>query len=153
MATTRLTRHVAAPPSRVFAALVDADAVQRWMVPASMTSTIHAFDGTEGGSFRISLTYDMPTTAGKSSAQTDTYHGRFTRLVADREVVQVVEFESDDPAMQGEMTITYLLAEDGGGTLVTGMHEDLPPGVSPSDNELGWRMSMDKLAALVEGRS
>ena len=120
------------------------------MVPDDMTSTVHAFDGTEGGAFHISLTYDEPTTAGKSSAQTDTFRGRFTRVVPDREVVQVVEFESDDPSMQGEMTITYLLAADDGGTLVTGIHDGLPPGVSPSDNELGWRMSMDKLASLVE---
>ena len=28
----------------------------------------------------------------------------------------------------------------------------VPPGVSPEDNELGWQMSMGKLAALVEGR-
>jgi hypothetical protein len=32
------------------------------------------------------------------------------------------------------------------------VHDDLPPGVLPADNELGWRMALDKLAALVEGR-
>jgi hypothetical protein len=35
------------------------------------------------------------------------------RLVPDTEVVQTVEFETDDPAMQGEMTITYTLADAG----------------------------------------
>jgi len=30
------------------------------------------------------------------------------------------------------------------------MHEGLPAGVSPADNELGWRLSLDTLAALVE---
>jgi hypothetical protein len=64
--------------------------------------------------------------------------------------VQTVEFESDDPAMAGEMRITYTLAEADGGTDLVGVHENLPPGVSPAANELGWRMSMDKLAALVE---
>jgi uncharacterized protein YndB with AHSA1/START domain len=150
MSTTKISRHVAAPRSRVYRALLDAEAVQQWMVPESMSSEVHAFDPTEGGAFRISLTYDSPTTAGKTSAQTDTFHGRFARLMPDREVVQVVEFESDDPAMQGEMTITYRLDAGGTGTLLTGVHESLPPGVSPSDNELGWSMSIDKLAALVE---
>lgn len=152
MSTTRLTRRIDAPPSRLYAALLDAEAVQTWMVPEGMTSEVHAFDAVEGGTFRISLTYDVPTTAGKSTAETDTFHGRFVRLVPDREVVQVVEFESDDPTMQGEMTITYLLAPEAGGTVVTGTHEHLPAGVSPTDNEIGWRMSMDKLAALVEER-
>lgn len=120
------------------------------MVPDSMTSQVHSFDAREGGTFRISLTYDAPTTAGKTTAQTDTFHGTFVKLVPDSEVVQVVEFETDDPAMQGEMTIIYTLADADGGTLVTGSHENLPEGVSPADNELGWRMSIGKLAALVE---
>ena len=132
--------------------LLDADAVQDWMVPEGMTSQVHSFDAREGGTFRISLTYDMPTTAGKTSAQTDSFHGRFAKLVHDTEVVQVVEFEADDPTMQGEMTITYRLSDADGGTELTGLHENLPSGVSPADNELGWSMSIDKLAKLVEGR-
>ena len=40
-------------------------------------------------------------------------------------------------------------AEDGGTDLVA-VHEGLPPGVSADDNETGWRMSLAKLAALVE---
>ena len=54
--------------------------------------------------------------------------------------------------MTSEVHFTYLLADAEGGTEVVGLHEDLPPGVSPDDNELGWRMSMDKLAHLVEER-
>jgi hypothetical protein len=33
-------------------------------------------------------------------------------------------------------------------TEVQALHEGLPPGVSPADNEAGWRMSLAKLAAL-----
>lgn len=120
------------------------------MVPDQMTSRVHVFEAKEGGTFRISLTYDAPTTTGKTSAQTDTFHGRFLRLVPDTEVVQIVDFETDDPAMKGEMTITYTLADAVGGTDLVGLHENLPAGVSPADNELGWSMSIDKLARLVE---
>jgi uncharacterized protein YndB with AHSA1/START domain len=150
MSTTRLSRHIRAPRPRVYRALLDPTAVQRWMVPDGMTSRVHAFDAREGGTFHISLTYDLPTTTGKTSAQTDSFRGRFVRLVPDTEVVQAVEFESDDPAMQGEMTITYTLADAGAGTDLVGLHENLPPGVSPADNELGWSMSIEKLAGLVE---
>jgi hypothetical protein len=65
-------------------------------------------------------------------------------------VVEVVEFETEDPALQGEMTITFTLADAGGGTKVVAVHDGLPPGLSTTDNEIGWRMSLDKLAALVE---
>jgi uncharacterized protein YndB with AHSA1/START domain len=150
VSATRVTRRVRAPRARVYAALLDPAAVQQWMVPEGMTSRIDSFDAHEGGTFRISLTYDEPTTAGKTSPRTDSFHGRFLRLVPDAEVVQAVEFETDDPAMQGEMTITYSLTETGGGTDLVGVHENLPPGVSPADNELGWTMSIEKLAGLVE---
>lgn len=149
--TTRVTRSIAAPPSRVYRALLDPAAVQVWMVPEGMTSQVHAFEPYEGGTFRISLTYDASSGAGKTTDRTDTFHGRFLHLVPDREVVQVVAFETEDPTMRGDMTITYSLSEDGsGGTTLTGRHEDLPAGVPAADNELGWSMSLAKLAALVE---
>jgi uncharacterized protein YndB with AHSA1/START domain len=151
MSTTRLTRRIRAPRAVVYRALLDRDAVQQWMVPVGMTSRIHHFKPHEGGTFRISLTYDSPTDAGKTDAQTDTFHGRFVRLVPDPEVVQVVEFETTDPELQGEMTITYALAEaPDGATDLLGVHENLPTGVRAEENELGWSMSIDKLARLVE---
>ena len=150
MSTTRVVKHIRGSRQRVYRALLDPESVRQWMVPDHMTSRIHSFDAREGGTFRISLTYDMPSTAGKTNAQTDAFHGRFVRLVPDTEVVEAVEFETSDPAMQGEMTITYTLADEEGGTELVGVHENLPPGVSPADNQLGWSMSMDKLARLVE---
>jgi uncharacterized protein YndB with AHSA1/START domain len=148
--STRITRHINAPRAKVYHALVDARAVATWMVPSGMTSHVHAFDAREGGAFRISLTYAAPTGTGKTTAHTDTYHGRFVRLVPNEQVVEVMEFETSDPAMQGEMTVAITLSDARGGTDVVGVHDGLPPGVSPADNETGWRMALDKLAALVE---
>lgn len=48
------------------------------------------------------------------------------------------------------MTITFTLTEADGGTDVHAVHDQLPPGLSAADNEVGWRMSLEKLAALVE---
>ena len=150
----QVVQEIAAPPGAVYRALLDPLAVQQWMVPDGMTSHVHELHAAEGGTFRISLTYDdADALTGKTSGRTDTFHGTFTRLVRDREVVQVVEFETDDPSLQGEMTIRYLLTGHGGATTLTGSHEHLPAGVSPEDNEVGWRMSLAKLAALVEGRA
>ena len=148
-----MTRLIRAPRAVVYRALLDPVDVQRWMVPDSMTSHVHGFDAHEGGGFRISLTYDIPTDAGKTSARTDTYHGKFVRLVPDEQVVQVLEFETSDPAIRGLMTVTFTLADADGGTEITGLHDNLPRGVRPSDNELGWRESLGKLARLVEGRA
>jgi uncharacterized protein YndB with AHSA1/START domain len=120
------------------------------MVPTGMTSHVHAFDAREGGSFRISLKYDAHAGTGKTTAHTDTYHGSFVKLVTNKQVVEVVEFETTDPALRGEMTITISLADAEGGTDILAVHDGLPPGLPIADNEAGWRSSLAKLAALVE---
>ena len=141
---TRLTHVIHAPRAAVYRALLDPAAVQQWMVPDGMTSEIHSFNPREGGAFRISLTYDEPTDTGKTSDRADTSHGRFTHLVPDEEVVQVVKFETDDPGMQGEMTITYRLRDVDGGTEVEGRHADLPPALSREDNERLIQQTIDQ---------
>jgi uncharacterized protein YndB with AHSA1/START domain len=139
-----------APRAKVYKALIDADAIMKWKVPTSMTSYVHSFEGREGGTFRVSLTYKAPTGTGKTTPHTDTYHGRFVKLVPNRQVVEVDEFETVDPALQGEMTITITLTDADGGTNILGVHEGLPPGLSPVDNEVGWSEALARLAALVE---
>lgn len=150
MYSTRVSRRVKARPMDVFRALVDADAIMAWRVPDGMTSEVHEFDGREGGAFRISLTYDAPAGTGKSSAHTDTYHGRFVEIVPGERVVEVLEFETDDPALQGEMTMTTTLTEVDGGTDVVIVHDGMPDTVPAADNEAGTRMALDNLAKLVE---
>jgi len=115
MYSTQISHHVNAPRSDVYRALLDADAIAQWRVPAGMSSQVHEFDAREGGSFRVSLTYDAPTGTGKTAQHTDTYHGHFVRLVPDEQVVEVFEFETADPALRGEMTMTTTLAEAGDG--------------------------------------
>jgi uncharacterized protein YndB with AHSA1/START domain len=153
VSSTRISRHVNAPREIVYRALLDPHAIAAWKVPTGMTSHVHEFDAREGGSFRISLTYDAPTKTGKTTAHTDTYHGRFVKLVPNEQVVEVDEFETTDPALRGEMTITITLADADGGTDILAVHEGLPSGVPTADNETGWRMALDKLAALVEAQA
>lgn len=142
---------VNAPPSRVYRALLDPSLLPLWRVPTGMRCQVHQFDPRVGGTFRVSLTYDAPDIAGKSGEHTDTYHGRFEELVPAQRIVETLEFETTDPAMQGEMRITTRLSAEGNGTRLRAVHEHLPPGVSPADNEAGWRDSLNKLAALLDG--
>jgi uncharacterized protein YndB with AHSA1/START domain len=148
--STPFHRHLNAPRARVYRALIDPAAIARWRVPDNMTCHVHAFDARVGGTFRISLTYDAPTGTGKTTAQTDTYHGYFVKLVPNEQVIEAMEFETADPLMRGEMTITFTLTDADGGTDLFATHENLPPGVSSADNETGWRMALDKLTTLVE---
>lgn len=150
MYSTELSRHVNAPRAAVYRALIDADAVAHWRVPAGMTSQVHEFDAREGGRFRVSLTYDAPSETGKSASHTDTYHGHFAKLVPDEQVVEVLAFESADPALRTTMTMTTTLTDADGGTEVRMLHEGIPDVVPADQNETGTRMALENLARLVE---
>jgi uncharacterized protein YndB with AHSA1/START domain len=152
VSSTRVVRHIQAPRAAVYRALLDARSIEAWRVPAGMTCVVHELDARDGGSFRVSLTYDGPTATGKTTAHTDTYRGHFARLVPDEQVVEVLEFETTNADLRGEMTMTTTLVDADGGTDAVVVHEGIPDGVSAADNEIGTRMALDKLAALVESR-
>jgi Activator of Hsp90 ATPase homolog 1-like protein len=48
------------------------------------------------------------------------------------------------------MTIRISFSDLNGGTEIRAVHDDLPPGIPLADNEAGWRISLGKLAKLVE---
>ena len=117
-----------------------------------MTSHVLEFDAREGGSFQVSLTYERETGTGKTTSNTDRYHGSFLKLRENEQVVEVVEFDTLDAALRGKMMITTTLVDAGTGTDVFVAYEGLPIGVSAADNEIGTRMALAKLAALVEAK-
>lgn len=150
MSTNAVTQRVRAPRAAIYRALLDPQAIQAWRAPEGMRCVVHEFAAHEGGRFRVSLSYDDPAVAGKSGRNTDTYHGRFSRLVPDERVVEILRFETEDPVLQGDMTVTTTLTDADGGTDVTIAYENLPAGVPAADNQLGTQMALNKLAALVE---
>ncbi|OXM64620.1 MULTISPECIES: SRPBCC domain-containing protein [Amycolatopsis] len=150
MTSTSVSGFVRAPRAEVYRALVDAAAIATWRVPDGMTARVHEFEPREGGRFRVSLIYDDPGRQGKSGARTDTYTGHFAALEPGRRVVEVIEFESPDPASRGAMTMTTTLADADDGTEVVIRHDGIPASVAPADNETGTRMALAKLAAFVE---
>jgi uncharacterized protein YndB with AHSA1/START domain len=151
-ASTRVSRVVKAPREAVYDAFLDPESVAAWLAPNNMTGHVHVWDAREGGTFRMSLTYRDRghSPHGKTSADTDTFQGRFVELVPYTKIVEVVEFESTDRAFAGEMTMTVSFTDVDGGTAVTFLCENIPEGIRPEDNEQGCRESLQKLAALLE---
>jgi uncharacterized protein YndB with AHSA1/START domain len=148
VSTTRVSALLRAPRAAVYRALTDPQTIARWRFPDGMTSVVELLDD---GGFRVTLTYDAEDAQGKTTARSDTYRARFTRLVPDELVVEVDEFETADTRLAGEMTVTVTLQDRDGATELRAVHEGVPDGVAPADNELGWRMALGRLAALVEG--
>ena len=149
--TTQVSRLIAAPRARVYEALLNPQDVAQWRFPSGMTCEIHHFEPFEGGTVRISLTHVSEGGVGKTTGRTDTYGGRFVRIVPNELVVEVDQFETSDPALAGEMTMTIRLGDaQDGSTLLSASHEGLPAGLSSPDNEAGWNDALARLAKLVE---
>lgn len=151
-ASTRVSRIVAAPREAVYRAFLDAGALASWLPPDGMEGRVHTLEPREGGRLVVSLRHLEPGNAGmgKTSADTDTFEARFVELVPGERIVEVVEFQSEDPAFAGEMRITVILSDADGRTEVCALCEGIPKGVRPEDNEAGWTSSLEKLARLLE---
>lgn len=150
--TDTASRTIAAPPGRVFDALLDPAALVAWLPPDGMSGRFEHFDARPGGSYRLVLTYaDASGAPGKSSADSDVVDVRFVEITPGARVVQEVDFVSEDPAFAGTMTMTWQVTAAGDGTLVELRADDVPPGISAQDHAAGMASSLAHLAAHLCG--
>jgi uncharacterized protein YndB with AHSA1/START domain len=149
--TDRASRVIAAPLERVYAALVDPDALIAWLPPEGMSGRFERFDARPGGSYRMVLTYaDASGAPGKATADSDIVEGRFLDVVPGARVVQAVNFVSDDPAYAGTMTMTWEVTAVDAGARVEIRADDVPDGISAEDHAAGLASSLANLAAYLE---
>jgi uncharacterized protein YndB with AHSA1/START domain len=151
-ATTRSSRVIKASREALYRAFTDPEALATWLSPGEMTGKIHEFDARVGGGYQMSLFYPSSEQVyrGKTSEQEDRFTARFIELTPPSRIVQVITFDSADPAYSGEMTMVATFEERDGGTEVTIAFENMPSGVRPEDNEAGTQSSLEKLARYVE---
>ena len=149
-AWTRTSRVIRARPEELYEAFIDPAALVAWLPPAEMTGEIHAFDARVGGGYRMSLFYppNERVFRGKTSDREDRVIVRFVELTPPRRIVEAVSFVTTDPVFFGEMTAAF--EEVPGGTEVTLVFENLPPGLRAEDNEAGSRLSLEQLARRFE---
>jgi uncharacterized protein YndB with AHSA1/START domain len=154
MATTKRTdsaaRVIHATPEVIYAAYVNAEAIAAWRPPQGMQCEIYEFNPTPGGTFRMSYNYKEPGASGKSTEHADIFHGHFAELIPHQRIVEIVEFESEDPAFAGEMKITTTLVPEQHGTNVNVVCENVPEGITAEDHKKGIQSSLANLARYVE---
>jgi uncharacterized protein YndB with AHSA1/START domain len=150
-ASTRTSRLIRARPEQIYEAFTTPGALVEWLPPGEMTGKIHEFDARVGGGYRMSLFYppSEPAFRGKTSDREDMVTVRFVELTP-RKIVEAVTFHTADPALFGEMTIVVTFEDAPGGTDVTLVCQNLPPGLRAADNEAGSRLSLEQLARRFE---
>ncbi|MGN6515806.1 MAG: SRPBCC domain-containing protein [Rhizomicrobium sp.] len=150
MTTTIVSRVIRAPREAIYEACVDPQKLVCWRRPDGMRARIDAIES--GGGYRMTLSFDDPDSGpgGKTTHDSDSFTATFVERETNQCVVERIVFDSADPQFAGAMTVSTLLRDAPGGIEVTIRCENLPPGIRPSDNELGCAMSLRHLAELVE---
>lgn len=150
--TDRAFREITAPPAEVFEALVGREALLAWLPPSGMVGRFERFDLRSGGSYRLVLTYaEGSGAAGKTGVGSDVVEARVVEVVGGVRVVQRIDFESDDPAYAGTMTMTWSLTPTDAGARVEIRADDVPEGIGARDHETGMTSSLANLDAYVTG--
>lgn len=145
------SRIVKAPPSSVYQAFMNPEALVAWLPPAGMEGRIDVFDARVGGRYQMTLTYTgSAQLTGKTTENTDVARGKFVELIRDKRIVQEVEFESEDPAFAGTMIMTWTLRAVPEGTEVAIVCENVPEGIRQEDHEEGMRSTLANLAEYLE---
>jgi uncharacterized protein YndB with AHSA1/START domain len=152
-ASTRTTRIIKASRDALYRAFTDPAALAAWLAPEGMSGKVHEFDGRVGGGYRMSLFYSSSEQAhrGKTAELEDRFTARFVELTPPARIVEEISFDSADPAFAGEMTMEVTFEQADGGTEVTILFTNIPPGIRPEDNDAGTRSSLEKLARYIEG--
>lgn len=138
---------IEATPERIYQAFLNSDELVEWLPPKGMSARATVFEPWVGGTYQLVLTYGQTgPVSGKTTDRTDVSNGRFLDLVPGLKIVQVGTFKSADPAFAGEMIQTWYLEALDGGTRVTIVCENVPPGIQKQDHDAGLRSTLDNLA-------
>ena len=136
-----LHRVLKAPPSRVYKAFLDADAMAKWLPPHGFTGKVHSIDAKVGGKYKMSF-------SNFSTGQSHSFGGEYLELVPDARIKHTDRF--DDPNMPGEMITTITFTAVSVGTELNVVQEGIPDVIPVDGCYLGWQESLMLLAQLVE---
>ncbi len=133
----KLTRHIPAPPERVFDAWLDPATLKRFMCPGDGMSVPKAEnDPRTGGRFDILMHNDMGEIP---------HWGEYREI--DRPNRLVFTWNSPHAAPDSVVTLTF--AASGKGTDVTLVHDRFPSEASRDGHEKGWTAILARLAEIA----
>ncbi|WP_028782332.1 SRPBCC domain-containing protein [Thalassobacillus devorans] len=145
------SRIIMASPQTIYQSFLNPEELVSWLPPKGMSGHIEMFDPREGGSYKITLMYEIEhSNPGKTTENTDVVQAKFLELVPDKRIVQSVKFNSKDPAFSGEMVQKWLLEANSVGTEVTIVCENVPEGIRKEDHDIGLRSTLENLALYTE---
>lgn len=135
MTTITISRTVAAPPERAYAAWIEPEQLATWWWP-HLPDTTYEVDARPGGSYRI----DSPTAGIR-------VEGTFTEVEPARRLVYTWLWSSGRDGDVPEDVVEVTFEPNGTGTVVTVRHTSVED-ITQGGAEQGWNDVMNRLAAV-----
>jgi uncharacterized protein YndB with AHSA1/START domain len=139
--TVKFHRVLTAPPSRIYRAFLDPDAMAKWLPPHGFTGKVHEMDARVGGRYRMSFT-------NFSTGNSHSFGGEYLELAENEKLVYSDRF--DDPNLPGEMRTTIVLKPVSCGTELSIEQSGIPDMIPTEMCYLGWQESLQLLGQLVQ---
>lgn len=133
-----LERRFAAPKAQVFAAWTQPEKLTRWFGPGDVTCLEAEIDARPGGRFKIVML--------GTDGQRHEVGGTYVEVVPHDRLVFTWAWHS---MPERRSLVTVRLADDGPGTRLTLLHEQLADAATRERHGHGWTGSLDKLAAFL----
>jgi uncharacterized protein YndB with AHSA1/START domain len=128
-------------PEKLYRALLDPEAMVKWLPPHGFTGKVHSIDARVGGRYKMSFK-NFSTGNGHS------FGGEYLELVPNERIVHTDVF--DDTNLPGQMKVTIVLKKVMVGTELNIVQEGIPDVIPVEACYLGWQESLTLLAQLVE---
>lgn len=140
MGMVRLHRIFNAPPSRVYRAFLEPDALVKWMAPNGFTAKVHSFEAKEGGQYQMSFT-------NFSTGSSHSFAGTYIKLIPNHLIRYNDQFEH--PALYGQIEVTIEIQPVSVGAEVYITQSGIPNAIPVEACYLGWQQSLHLLGLLV----
>jgi uncharacterized protein YndB with AHSA1/START domain len=134
-----LKRRINAPAAKIYQAWTDPEKMMRSYAPAGADTLKAETDARVGGRFRVL----MRTPDGEHHDVSGVYR----EVVPNEKLVFTWQWRSKP---EWESLVTITLKRDGGATILTLTHEQLPDEAERDGHRNGWTGAIEKLAGLFE---
>ena len=139
--TINLHRVLTTSPEKVYRAFLEPDALAKWLPPNGFLCTVHHFEPTVGGKFKMSF-------RNFTTSEIHSFGGEYVELI-ENELIRYTD-TFDDPNLPGEMEVTVTMKKVSVGTEVTIVQAGIPDVIPAEACYLGWQESLRNLARVVE---
>ena len=137
----KLNRVLKSTPERVYRALLDPEAMVKWLPPHGFTGKVHSIEPRVGGTYKMSF---KNFTTGESHS----FGGKYLELVPNERIRHTDRF--DDTNLPGEMVTTITIKQVSVGVELNVLQEGIPEAIPAEACYLGWQESLTLLTQLVE---